>query len=127
MFDTNKIIEKKIEQRISYIIDCFYRTRATFYEHLRTYSLGFQHMKFGSQHDNITIDGAKPKVFLMVGLGQPPLRLDHSSQNPNFFNFYSLGQKNLIGSGKKIPGSKAGQPLIYCGSKLCSGRVRVHH
>jgi len=35
----------------------------------------------------------------------------------------SLGQKNLIGSGQKVPGSRPSQPLIYCGSKVCSDRV----
>jgi len=28
-----------------------------------------------------------------------------------------------LGRVKKVPGSKAGQPLIYCGSKVSSGRV----
>jgi len=27
--------------------------------------------------------------------------------------------------GQKVPGSKTVQPLIYCGSKVCSGRVRA--
>jgi len=34
-----------------------------------------------------------------------------------------LGQKNLFGSGQKVPGSKAGWLLIYSGSKVCLGRV----
>jgi len=33
-------------------------------------------------------------------------------------------KKNLFGSGQKVPRSKAGRPLIYCGSKVSSGRVR---
>jgi len=33
-------------------------------------------------------------------------------------------KKNLFGSGQKVPGSKAGRPLIYCWSKVCSGQVR---
>jgi len=38
--------------------------------------------------------------------------------------FFSLRvKKNLFGSGQKVPGSKAGRPLIYCRSKVCSGRV----
>jgi len=28
--------------------------------------------------------------------------------------------------GQKVPGSKLGQPLIYCRSKVCSGQVRAH-
>jgi len=41
-------------------------------------------------------------------------------KTPNFFLF---GSKNLIGSGQKIPGSRAGQPLIYRGSKICPDQV----
>jgi len=37
---------------------------------------------------------------------------------------YGLREKNLFGSGQKLPGSKAGQPLNYCGSKVSSGQVR---
>jgi len=41
----------------------------------------------------------------------------------NFSIFFPSGQKNLLWSGRKVPGSKPGQPLIYCGSKVSSGRV----
>jgi len=50
------------------------------------------------------------------------------------FNFFvaRVGQyfptrvkKNIVKSGLKVPGSKAGQPLIYCESKVCLGRVRA--
>jgi len=41
------------------------------------------------------------------------------------FQFFALWvKKNLIRSGGKVPGSELGQPLIYCGSKVCSGWVR---
>jgi len=53
---------------------------------------------------------------LWFGLEIFPLKI------PNFSMFLPLGQKNLIGSGQKVPGSKTGQPLIYCGSKVCSGQ-----
>jgi len=43
-----------------------------------------------------------------------------SPKNIKFFNFFYLR------SGQNVPGSKAGQPLIYCGSKVCSVRVRAH-
>jgi len=49
-----------------------------------------------------------------------------SPRNVKFSIFFPLGQKNLFGSGQKIPGSKAGRPLIYYGSKVSSGRVRAH-
>jgi len=41
-------------------------------------------------------------------------------------NFFLSGQKNLFGSGRKVPGSKAGGPLflLRVKSKLGSGRVR---
>jgi len=40
------------------------------------------------------------------------------------FSIFSLWlKKNLFGLGRKVPGSKMGQPLIYCGSKVGSGRV----
>jgi len=40
------------------------------------------------------------------------------------FQFFSLRvKKNCFGSGQKVPGSKPGRPLIYCGSKVSSGRV----
>jgi len=39
------------------------------------------------------------------------------------FQFFSLWvKKNLIGLGQKIPGSRVGQPLIYCRSKVCSSQ-----
>jgi len=44
-------------------------------------------------------------------------------KNVSFFNFFPLSQKNLFGLGQKVFGSKAGRPLIYCGSKVCSGWV----
>jgi len=40
-----------------------------------------------------------------------------------FSIFFPLGQKKLLRVGRKVPGSKPGQPLIYCGSKVSSGRV----
>jgi len=47
-----------------------------------------------------------------------------SLKTSNFAIFFPFGQKNLICLGQKVPGSKAGRPLIYCGSKVSSGRVR---
>jgi len=46
---------------------------------------------------------------------------------------FPSGQKNLFGFGRKVPGLKACQPLIYCGSKVSSCWVRsgpifnMHH
>jgi len=39
----------------------------------------------------------------------------------NFSIFCPSVKKNLFGSGQKVPGSEAGRPLIYCGSKVSSG------
>jgi len=63
-----------------------------------------------------------------VGSGQPFMvwaRIRKiSPKNVKLFNFFPFGiQKNCFGSGRKVPGSKPGQPLIYCGSKVSSGRV----
>jgi len=44
----------------------------------------------------------------------------------NFSIFFHSSQKNLFGLGQKVPGSKAGWPLIYCRSKVSSARVRAH-
>jgi len=46
-----------------------------------------------------------------------------SPKNVKLFNFFPSGQKNLFGLGHKVPGLKAGQPLIYCGSKVSSGKL----
>jgi len=41
----------------------------------------------------------------------------------SIFQFFSLRiKKNLFGSGRKVPGSKADRPLIFCGSKVSSGQ-----
>jgi len=60
-----------------------------------------------------------------VGLGQPSLVWvwKVSPKNLKFLIFFPLDQKNIIRLGQKVPGSKAGHPLIYCGSKVCWSRV----
>jgi len=45
---------------------------------------------------------------------------------PNFSIFCLQVKKNIFGPGQKAPGSKTGWPLIYIGSKVCSGWVRAH-
>jgi len=47
-----------------------------------------------------------------------------SPKNTKFFSFFSFGSKKSLGWVKKVPGSKVGRPLIYCGSKVCSGGSR---
>jgi len=49
-----------------------------------------------------------------------------SPKNVKFSNFLPFGSKK-IASGRKVPGSKPGRPLIYCGSKVSSGRVESGH
>jgi len=44
-----------------------------------------------------------------------------SPENPKFFNFFPCVSKNLVRS--KSTGERAGWPLIYCGSKVCSYQV----
>jgi len=59
-------------------------------------------------------DGTGSAIFgLGMGLENFPLK----SQNISIFP--PLAQKNLFGLGQKVPGSKVGRPLIYCGPKVC--------
>jgi len=66
-------------------------------------------------------DGSGSKFFdpgwvshLWIGFGFGKFNL----KIPNFQFFPLRVKKNLFGMGQKVPGSKAGQPLIYCGSKV---------
>jgi len=63
-----------------------------------------------------------------VGSGQPLVRIRKiSPKNVKFFNFFPfVSKKNCFGSGRKVPRSKPGRPLICCGSKVSSGRVKAH-
>jgi len=81
------------------------------------------------QLNELYSDGSGSKIFdpgrvshLWFGLefGKFPLKMS------NFSIFFLRVKKNLFGSGQKVPGSKAGWPLIYCGSKVSLGRVRAH-
>jgi len=57
--------------------------------------------------------------WFFVGSGQPSLVWvwKISNKSIKLFNF-SLGQKNLFGSGEEVPGSKTGQPLISLQVKI---------
>jgi len=47
--------------------------------------------------------------------------------SPKTSNFSIFNQKNIFGSGQKVPGSKVGQPyLLPVKSKLGSGQARAH-
>jgi len=62
--------------------------------------------------------------FLWLGLGQPFMVWVWIWKIlPNFSIFCPSGQKKIS---SERSGSEAGQPLIYCGSKVSSGRVRAH-
>jgi len=58
-----------------------------------------------------------------AGLGQPSVVWvwiwKISPKNVKFFNFLPFGSKK-----SHRVGSEPGRPLIYCGSKVCLGRVR---
>jgi len=57
----------------------------------------------------------------IYGLG---LNLENFPYKCQIFQFFSFRvKKNLFGSGQKVPGSKAGWTLIYCGSKVSLGQV----
>jgi len=66
-------------------------------------------------------DGSGQFFVARVGSGQPFMVCVRiwkiSPKNVKFFNFFPFG------SGQKVPGSKPGRPLIYCGSKVSSGWV----
>jgi len=69
-------------------------------------------------------DGSGSKIFdpgrVGFEFGNFPLKMS------KFSIFFPSDQKNLFGSGQKVPGLKAGWPLIYCRSKLGSDWVRAH-
>jgi len=64
--------------------------------------------------------GRVSHLWFGFGFGKFPLKIQKNSI------FALWVKKNLVGSGQKVPGSKPGWPLIYCGSKVCSGQVRAH-
>jgi len=51
-----------------------------------------------------------------LGIGKFPLKITN-------FSIFSLPVKKLFGPVQKVTRSKTGGPLIYCGSKVCSGQV----
>jgi len=61
-------------------------------------------------------EGASATMLTMdSGMGQPSLGQDNFPQKkPIFPIFYLSGWKKSFWVGYKIPGSKPGQPLIYC-------------
>jgi len=74
---------------------------------------------------------AKSRLSILVawvGSSQPFMVwvwiLKISPKNVTLFNLFPFDpKKNLFGSGQKVPRSKPGRPLIYCGSKVSSGWV----
>jgi len=62
--------------------------------------------------------GPGQNLWFGFKLGKFPLKMS------NFTIFYHLVKKNLFGLGQKVPWSKAGWPLIYCGSKVSSGQFK---
>jgi len=64
--------------------------------------------------------GRVSHLWFGYGFGKFPLKMS------NFSSFCPSGQKKVIGLGQKVPGPEPSQPLIYCGSMICSGRVRAH-
>jgi len=47
-------------------------------------------------------------------------------KNIKFINFFPSDQKKSCRVSYEVSGTKAGQPLIYRGSKVCSVLVRAH-
>jgi len=65
----------------------------------------------------LTWVGSGQVSHLWFGFGKFPLKMQI------FSIFLPSDQKNLFGSGQKVPEAKAGQLLIYCGSKVSSDRL----
>jgi len=69
--------------------------------------------------------GQGQNFLTQVGSGEPSMVWiwKISPQKCQNFWFISLRiKKNIFGLGLKVHGSKAGRPLIYCGSKVYSGQ-----
>jgi len=62
--------------------------------------------------------GQKFLTRVVVGSAIFGLGLENFPLKYHIFNFF------LFGLGQKVPGSKAGWPLIFCGSKVCLSQVR---
>jgi len=61
--------------------------------------------------------GRVSHLWFGLEFGKFPLKI-------SIFQFFPFGSiKISSGLGRKVPRSKAGRPLIYCGSKVSSGRV----
>jgi len=50
------------------------------------------------------------------------MELENFPLKCQIFQFFALRVKKKL-SGGKVPGSEPGRPLIYYGSKVCSGRI----
>jgi len=59
-------------------------------------------------------------IYGWFGLGKFPPKFQI------FPFFFPSDQKNFLGSGQKVLGSKPGWSIIFCGSKVSSGQVRAH-
>jgi len=73
---------------------------------------------FHPEINKTLVMGLGQNFLTRLGSGQPSLVWGLGLKKTSNFSIFSpLDQKNLFGLGQKVPGSKAGQPLIYCGSK----------
>jgi len=75
----------------------------------------------GPGQNFLTRVGRISRLWFGFGFGKFPQKISNLS-----ISICPLGQKNLIGSGQKVPVSEPGRPLIYCWSKVCSGRIGSH-
>jgi len=77
-----------------------------------------------------TSDGSESKFFDTSRVGSAifglDLALDNFPLKSQISQFLPLGSKKSHRVGSKVPRSKLGRPLVYCRSKVCSGRVRAH-
>jgi len=76
-----------------------------------------------------THDGSGQFFDVWVGLGWVGSATSESVKFPpniSFLHFFCLQIKKFSGLGQKKPGSRAGQPLIYCGVKGMLGSGQDH-
>jgi len=93
------------------------------------YNLGWNIVGHGWGSNRMGVMGSGQKFVTRVGSGQPVMGFEFGKFPLKMLNiqFFLLWvKKNLFGLGQKVPESKAGRPLIYCGSKVSLGRVRAH-
>jgi len=78
---------------------------------------GSNFFDLGQVGSNFCCSGWVRSAIFGLGLEIFPLNI------PNFQYLPIGSKKDLIGLGQKVPGSKTGQPLIYCSGRVGTGPI----